>query len=119
MDKLFAKRCGRRATTVHHIRERGVYYLAEEWWLGSCVRHHDWIDTHRREAERLGYFQRTFQLDIRRADAESSSTMPKMPKVTGAKRGVTNKRGGVSPKSTPIRPSRPSKMMKGVGPVLR
>jgi len=45
--------------------------------------------------------------------------MPKMPKVTGAKRGVVNKKGGVAPKTTPTRPSRPSKMMKGVGPVLR
>jgi hypothetical protein len=41
--------------------------------------------------------------------------MGKMPATSGAKSGVVNKKGGVAPKSTPIKPSRPSGMMKGVG----
>ena len=58
-----AKHCRARATDIHHIRSRGRSGRDEdlvdpENVLALCRRHHDWIETHRADALRMGYLKK-------------------------------------------------------------
>jgi hypothetical protein len=55
-------RCRRRAmNNPHHTKGRGQYLSDVSTFMGVCIGHHRWIDTHRTEAVELGYFTYDFK----------------------------------------------------------
>ena len=51
----------RKATQVHHTRGRGKYYLARRTWMAGCFPCHEWENSHRNEAVKLGLRVRVYE----------------------------------------------------------
>lgn len=43
-----------RATEIHHAAKRGKNYLDESTWLAVCRWSHEWIESHKSAARKLG-----------------------------------------------------------------
>lgn len=56
------RRCQRKAhRRPHHIKRRGRWLCDPRWFLAVCLSHHDWIESHAKQAEKRGYIVREYQ----------------------------------------------------------
>jgi len=54
--------CTIKATDIHHMKGRGVYYLKQSTWLPVCRSCHIWIEEQPKKAKELGFSENRLTL---------------------------------------------------------
>jgi hypothetical protein len=55
VDPDTGKQCTRRSKDVHHKKRRKKFLLDKSTWMATCRIHHDFIETFKKLARKLGY----------------------------------------------------------------
>lgn len=55
-------RCQKKADkNPHHIKKRGKNLCNRNYFMAVCIEHHNWIESHLKDAEQLGYIIREYK----------------------------------------------------------